>query len=270
MKRMNLEEYLCREEGFSPVEAGGIIMAGKVLVNDQVCQQKHYALRDEDRVRVKYERKKYATRSGYKLEKALSFFQIDARDKICLDVGASEGGFTDCLLQHGAAKVYAVDVAYGILNWKLRSDSRVVPLERVNARYLDEEKVPELCDLLTMDVSFISSGKILPQVCRRLKPDGRFVLLFKPQFELKKEFVKKNGNIADIRQISKGIASLADELREKEIFVDGLTFSPIRGNNGNVEFLLCGGLTGPGAELGEAAAQRVVDEAFDVLKEERE
>lgn len=247
---MNLEEYLCREEGFSPVEAGGIIMAGKVLVNDQVCQQKHYALRDGDRVRVKYERKKYATRSGYKLEKALSFFQIDAQDKICLDVGASEGGFTDCLLQHGAAKVYAVDVAYGILNWKLRSDSRVVPLERVNARYLDEEKVPELCDLLTMDVSFISSGKILPQVCRRLKPDGRFVLLFKPQFELKKEFVKKNGNIADIRQISKGIASLVDELRENGIFVDGLTFSPIRGNNRAVEFLLCGGLTGAGGGTG--------------------
>lgn len=266
---MNLEEYLCREQGFSPVEAGGIIMAGKVLVNDQVCQQKHYVLKDNDQVRVKYEKKKYATRSGYKLEKALSFFEISARDRICLDVGASEGGFTDCLLQHGAARVYAVDVAYGILNWRLRSDPRVVPLERVNARYLDEKQVPELCDLLTMDVSFISSGKILPQVCQRLKPDGRFVLLFKPQFELKKEFVKKNGNIEDTRQIAKGIVALSDELRERGIFVDGVTFSPIRGNNGNVEFLLCGGLTGPGGKWEEAVVQRVVDEAFSVLEGER-
>ncbi len=267
---MDLEEYLCRKEGFSAAEANGIIMAGKALVNDEVCLERHYILKDSDRVRVKYEKKKYATRSGYKLEKALAFFQVSAQDKLCLDVGASEGGFTDCLLQHGAAKVYAVDVAYGILNWKLRSDSRVVPLERVNARYLDETKVPESCDLLTVDVSFISSGKILPQVCRLLKPEGRFLLLFKPQFELKKEYVKKNGNIADISQIAKAIAVLAEELREQGIYFHGVTYSPIRGNNGNVEFLLCGGMTGPGGDLSEEAVQRVVDEAFAALQEGEE
>lgn len=237
---MNLLEYVCDSYGLSEFESNGYIMAGKVLVNDQVCSWPKYQIRKCDSVRVKYKKTDFVTRAGHKLEKAIQVFGLEVAGKVVLDIGASEGGFTDCLLKHGAGRVYAVDVAYGILNYGLRVNPRVVPLERKNARYLTDEDLPEKVDIITSDVSFISLQKVIPVNLRFLKEDGYAVLLFKPQFELAAADVGKNGIPLDRQKVISRMEELILGLKESGLYICGISKSPIKGNSGNTEYLLLG------------------------------
>lgn len=168
---MNLIEYVCNTYGYSEFVANGLIMSGQVLINDEVCMWSKYKIKKDDFVRIRNKKKKYVTRSGYKLEKAIQSFNLNMNNSVVIDLGASEGGFTDCILKQGAKKVYAVDVAYGILDYSLRMNSKVVVLERMNARFLTEEQVLEKVDFLTADVSFISLNKVIPSNLKFLRED---------------------------------------------------------------------------------------------------
>ncbi len=235
---MNLIEYVCESYGLSEFDANGYIMAGKVLVNDEVCSWIKYKVKNDDRIRIKFKKTDFVTRAGHKLEKAVNVFGLDVAGKTALDIGASEGGFTDCLLKHGAGRVYAVDVAYGILNYALRVNPKVVVLERKNARYLTEEDVPEQVDLMVSDVSFISLLKVIPPNLRFMKEEGLAVLLFKPQFELAAEDLGKNGIPLEQEKVISRMEEVVLGMRESGLFVCGAAKSPLKGNSGNTEYLL--------------------------------
>ena len=237
---MNLIEYVCESYGLSEFDANGYIMAGKVLVNDEVCSWIKYKVKKDDRIRIKFKKTDFVTRAGHKLEKAVNVFGLDVAGKTALDIGASEGGFTDCLLKHGAGRVYAVDVAYGILNYALRVNPKVVVLERKNARYLTEEDVPEQVDLMVSDVSFISLLKVIPPNLRFMKEEGLAVLLFKPQFELAAEDLGKNGIPLEQEKVISRMEEVVLGMRESGLFVRGAAKSPLKGNSGNTEYLLLG------------------------------
>ena len=182
----------------------------------------------------------YVTRAGAKLHAALLHFDIRPDNYICLDLGSAEGGFVDCLLQWGAGRVYAVDVAYGIFDWKLRHDERVVLLERTNARYLDSGKIPETVDLISCDVSFISLKKILPVAAQFLKANGHFLCLYKPQFELPRKHTGRHGIPINDAVINTGIAEMTAFLADESLFVRAVYPSPIKGKKGNTEYFLYG------------------------------
>ncbi|MCL2052296.1 MAG: TlyA family RNA methyltransferase [Lachnospiraceae bacterium] len=241
-KKITLIEKMLTEGWASDEkEALALVMCGSVLVNDYPASSIKEKVPTDSLIRIRGKNNtRYVTRAGMKLEKGLSHFSVLAKGKTCLDIGASEGGFTDCLLKHGAAKIYAVDVAYGILDWSLRNNEKVIVLERTNARYLDEKLIPEPIDLLVSDVSFISLKKILPIAAKLLKPEGLFIVLYKPQFELLPELLGKNGNVLNPAEISEGINEMRVFLEKNGIFVRRTAESPIRGSNGNVEYLLYG------------------------------
>lgn len=239
---MKLLDYLTENYGLSSFEANGYIMAGKVLVNEEVCSWINYSLKEKDKVRIKMKKKDFVTRAGYKLEKAIFEFGLDVSGKVVIDIGASEGGFTDCLLKHGAGKVYAVDVAYGILNYKLRTNSKVVALERRNAKYLSDEDIPESVDMITSDVSFISLEKVIIPNIHFLKEDGCVVLLFKPQFELSPELLGKNGIPVNSEDVIDKIEEFALTMERNSVYISDMRKSPIKGNSGNTEYLLYGKL----------------------------
>ena len=219
--------------------AKALIMAGKVLVNGRVIDKAGSMVPSESKIEIKGESMPYVSRGGLKLETAIKRFGLDVRGFVCLDIGASTGGFTDCLLKHGASKVYAVDVGRGQLDWSLRQDERVVSIEKFNARYLTEKEIPEKVDLITIDVSFISLKKILPVARKFLKPKGKIVALIKPQFELsKKEVDRWKGVIKDPELHKKAIESVLDFSREIGLFPEKLTLSEPRGPKGNKEFLV--------------------------------
>ena len=180
----------------------------------------------------------FVSRGGYKLEKAMKAFPIKLENCVCMDIGASTGGFTDCMLQCGASKVYAIDVGYGQLAWKLRTDERVVNLERTNFRYLTKENVSEGIDFASIDVSFISLKKILPVLFEFLKLGGQTVALIKPQFEAGKDKVGKKGVVRDIETHKEVVSSIVSFAFETGFSVLGLDFSPIRGPEGNIEYLI--------------------------------
>ena len=181
---------------------------------------------------------RYVGRGGLKLEQALKTFSIDVAEKICIDVGCSTGGFTDCLLQHGAKKVYAVDVGYGQLAWKLRQDPRVVVLERENIRYLEKDKVGKAADLIVIDVIFISLKTVLPTVKKFLAPEGKIIALIKPQFEVAKKEVGKKGVVSDPKLHEAVIAQIKEAGEKEGWLFQGVTPSPILGAEGNKEFLI--------------------------------
>ncbi|MCL2254262.1 MAG: TlyA family RNA methyltransferase [Lachnospiraceae bacterium] len=237
--KMLSEEWACNEK-----EALAMVMTGKVLVDDYPANsiKEKISVGSVIRIKGKSNKSRYITRAGRKLEKGLSFFPVSAEGMICADIGAAEGGFTDCLLKYGAEKVYAVDVAYGILDWSLRNNEKVVVLERTNARYLSDELIPDKVNLLTSDVSFISLRKILPAAINIMSKDGIFIVLYKPQFELKREQTGKNGNVENNDFIAENMTALISFLNDKGIFVRDLTFSPVRGSHGNIEYLLYGDL----------------------------
>ncbi len=218
--------------------AQALILAGQVLVNGQK-QEKAGALvlRGAD-IRILGEVLPYVSRGGVKLEAALREFKIDASGKTALDVGASTGGFTDCLLQHGASKVYAVDVGYGQIAWKIRQDKRVVVIERTNIRDIDPSLISEPIDIITIDVSFISLEKVIPSVIDFLKPGGDLIALVKPQFEVGREQVGKGGIVRDEAARKGAVDRVAGFIRSNGFEVKGLIQSPITGQDGNVEFLV--------------------------------
>lgn len=228
-----VERGLCE----SRERAKALIMAGDVFVNNQKSDKPGNTVKPDDIIEVRAEAPKYVSRGGLKLEKAIEAFGILLDGCICSDIGASTGGFTDCMLQNGAVKVYSVDVGYGQLAWKLRTDERVVNLERTNFRYITAQQIPDLLDFASVDVSFISLSHILPVMRELLKDNGRAVCLIKPQFEAGRENVGKKGVVRDkavhIAVVEKIIGlAVADGFS-----VLGLDFSPIKGPEGNIEYL---------------------------------
>ena len=238
MKKQRLDQ-LVFELGFteSRERAKTTIMSGLVFVNGQRVDKPGTAVDPEAKIEVHGDALPFVSRGGFKLDKALKVFPVDPAGKICIDCGASTGGFTDVLLQHGAAKVYAVDVGYGQLAWKLRTDERVVNLERCNLRYIGPEQIPEPIDLAVMDVSFISIRLVLPAVKQLLKPGADYICLIKPQFEAGREEAGKKGVVRDEQvhiRVVKEIRSFAPGIG---LSVMGLDYSPIKGPEGNIEYI---------------------------------
>ncbi|MBO4854606.1 MAG: TlyA family RNA methyltransferase [Oscillospiraceae bacterium] len=218
-------------------QAQAVIMSGDVFVAGQRADKPGMAVSKDAEVEVRRHVMPYVSRGGWKLEKAMKTWPITLNGKICADIGASTGGFTDCMLQNGASKVYAVDVGYGQLDWKLRSDPRVVCLERTNARYLSSKQIPETLDFISVDVSFISLKLIFPALYPLLRPGGEIVCLIKPQFEAGREKVGKKGVVRDSAVHREVIASVLEYVKHNNFTVIGITYSPIRGPEGNIEYL---------------------------------
>ena len=218
--------------------ARALIMAGQVLVNGARADKAGTFVTEADALTVKEEAIPFVSRGGLKLQKALTVFPIDLTGAAAADIGASTGGFTDCMLQHGAAKVYAVDVGYGQLDWSLRNDSRVRVMERTNARYMEPGWFDEPLDFASLDVSFISLDKMLPPLFACLRDGGQAVALIKPQFEAGRDKVGKHGVVSD-PAVHKDVCSrVIDFAARAGYLVRGLSVSPIKGPKGNVEFLL--------------------------------
>lgn len=213
------------------------VMSGHVFVNGQRADKPGMQVSPDVNVEVKGTALPYVSRGGLKLEKALKVFPIDVKDKVCIDCGASTGGFTDVLLKNGAAKVYSVDVGYGQLAWSLRNDERVVNMERTNIRYISSELIPEPLDICVMDLSFISVKLVLPAVCALLKDNAQLVCLIKPQFEAGREEVGKKGVVRDKAVHLSVIESVLSFAPTVGMTVMGLDFSPIKGPEGNREYL---------------------------------
>lgn len=228
------------EQGYAPSreKAKALIMAGIVYVNNQKVDKAGFELKEGDVLEVRGKTLQYVSRGGLKLEKAMQEFPITLEGKVCMDVGASTGGFTDCMLQNGAVKVYSVDVGYGQLAWKLRIDERVVNLERTNFRYATREQIPDEIDFASVDVSFISLKHILPNLNTLLAPDGQAVCLIKPQFEAGKEKVGKKGVVRDLNVHLEVVENVINLAVENGFSVMGLQFSPIKGPEGNIEYLI--------------------------------
>lgn len=259
-------DVLVARAGLSPSreKAASQIMAGLVFVNGVKVDKPGTKLPVEAVLEVKGDAIPYVSRGGLKLEKALGFFNIGLEGKISLDIGASTGGFTDCMLQNGAAKVYAIDVGYGQFAWKLRNDSRVVCMERTNIRYVTPEMLGEAADFASIDVSFISLRKVLPAVIGLLKEDGKIICLIKPQFEAGREKVGKKGVVRDKNvhlEVIHGIVNFCTG--DMNVNVLGLTYSPIKGPEGNIEYLLYLSKAKTGTELSEEAINNIVDEVAE-------
>lgn len=236
-KRLDL---LLVEKGIAPSreKAKALIMAGTVMADGERAD-KAGELYDAKTVKLKLigDQLRYVSRGGLKLEKAMNSFPIELNGKICMDIGASTGGFTDCMLQNGAQKVYAVDVGYGQLAWSLRTDERVINLERTNIRYLEKEKVPDTVDFASIDVSFISLTLVLPVMKTFLKQDGEAVCLVKPQFEAGKGKVGKKGVVREPSIHLEVLQNILDFCNRNGLFVAGIDFSPVKGPEGNIEYL---------------------------------
>ncbi len=238
-KKARIDQALV-DRGFfeSRERAQRAIMAGEVRVGDQVMTKPAMLVDGEAAISVA-ESPQFVSRGATKLSGALDFFKIDAREKIALDIGASTGGFTDCLLQRGAAKVFAVDVGRGQLAWKIRNDPRVVVLEKVNARFLSREEIPQLVDVCVIDVSFISLTLILPRAFELVIPDGVILALIKPQFELRREDVGRGGIVREPALHEKAQQKIVNFVEETDYRVVGLVPSAITGTDGNQEFFVC-------------------------------
>jgi 23S rRNA (cytidine1920-2'-O)/16S rRNA (cytidine1409-2'-O)-methyltransferase len=238
-KKLRLDQLLVGR-GFFPSreQARRAILAGEVSVATRVADKPSELLDEQTTVAVKPTRK-YVGRGALKLEPALDHFDIDLQGKTAVDIGASTGGFTDCMLQRGAEKVYAIDVGYGQLDWKLRNDPRVIVLEKINARFLTRVHVPELVDVCVIDVSFISLTLILPNAVALLKPNGVILALIKPQFELQRSEVGKGGIVRDPRLHQKAQDKIVAFVNDLGHVVAGIALAAIKGADGNQEFFAC-------------------------------
>ena len=251
MKKERLDVLLVNRGMFeSRAKAQAAVMAGQVLVNEQKIDKPGTPVAPEVTIRLLGNKLPYVSRGGLKLEKALQIFPISVEGKVVADIGASTGGFTDCALQNGAAKVYAIDVGYGQLAWKLRNDERVVNMERTNVRYLEADSLPEQVDAATIDVAFISLDKILPTVHKILKPEGFVVALIK-------ENVGKKGVVRDAAVHEQVINNVISFAKGEGFGIAGLDFSPIKGPEGNIEYLLHLTLGDDDAVSSEQVAQLV-------------
>ncbi|SHI69811.1 23S rRNA (cytidine1920-2'-O)/16S rRNA (cytidine1409-2'-O)-methyltransferase [Dethiosulfatibacter aminovorans DSM 17477] len=236
-KKIRIDVLLTEKKYFDSREkAKRALMAGNVLVNNVIVDKAGAMVEVDAEIRVK-ERDKYVSRGGFKLEKSIAEFGLVLDDKICMDIGSSTGGFTDCMLQNGASKVYSVDVGYGQLDWKLRSDDRVVVMERCNFRNLDTDTIEESIDFFSVDVSFISLKHIFPNIRKLSNDDSQIVTLVKPQFEAGREKVGKHGVVRDSNVHIEVIQKVVNYARENGLFCKSVTFSPIKGAKGNIEYL---------------------------------
>ncbi len=267
-EKMRLDVALT-EGGFaeSREKAKALIMAGIVYVNNQKSDKAGNTVKPDDIIEVRGETLKYVSRGGLKLEKAMKSFSIILDNFICADIGASTGGFTDCMLQNGAKKVYSIDVGYGQLAWKLRTDERVVNLERTNFRYVTEDEVPDKLDFASVDVSFISLYHIFPNLHNLLKDGGRAVCLIKPQFEAGKENVGKKGVVRDKSVHIAVIEKIVSLIKENNFSLLGLDFSPIKGPEGNIEYLCFIEKTEMPESLCGITAEQLVENSYEALKE---
>ena len=247
-------------------KAKAIIMSGIVYVNNQKCDKAGDTVKPDDNIEVRGETLKYVSRGGLKLEKAMKSFAISLADCVCADIGASTGGFTDCMLQNGAKKVYSIDVGYGQLAWKLRTDERVINLERTNFRYVTREQVPDELDFASVDVSFISLSLIIPVMRTLLREGGRAVCLIKPQFEAGKENVGKKGVVRDKNVHIAVIEKIINIINENKFSLLGLDFSPIKGPEGNIEYL-CYIQKDDEPSAADYSAVEVVEASYNALKE---
>jgi len=218
-------------------KAQAVIMAGQVYVNGQKVDKAGAPVKEEDKIEVRGKQLRYVSRGGLKLEKAMSCWPISLQGAVCADIGASTGGFTDCMLQNGAEKVYAVDVGYNQLDWRLRTHPQVVCMERTNARYLTAEQIPQPLDFFSVDVSFISLNLILPALRPLMRAGGEGVCLVKPQFEAGREKVGKKGVVRDPQVHLEVLEHFLVHAANAGFSVKDITFSPIKGPEGNIEYL---------------------------------
>lgn len=239
MAKIRLDNYIA-DNGLAPSreKAKALIMAGVVYVDNQKVDKAGTFITEEQNVEIRGGEQKYVSRGGLKIEKAMNSFDVTLTDKVCMDIGASTGGFTDCMLQNGAVKVFAVDVGYGQLAWKLRCDERVVNMERTNIRYVTLEDIKEPLDFASVDVAFISLKLVLPVAYNLLKDSGEVVALIKPQFEAGREKVGKKGVVKDISVHKEVVAEIYNFATSNGFGVLGLDFSPIKGPEGNIEYLI--------------------------------
>ncbi len=239
MKKCRADETLFEQMNLETIElARALIMEGRVMAGDRKILRASEMLRPDERLRVRGALDSYVSRGAHKLRRALEVFEIDLKDRVCVDVGASTGGFTDVMLRAGARQVYSVDVGYNLLDYRLRSDARVVCMERTNARFLKPEDFPERPNFGATDVSFISLKAVLPAALSVLLPGGRFAALIKPQFEAPKEDVGEKGVVRDPAVHARVLRDITEFIPTLGWRVNGLDFSPIRGPEGNIEFLL--------------------------------
>ena len=268
MAKIRLDVALV-EQGFaeSREKAKALIMAGIVYVNNQKSDKAGNTVKEDDIIEVRGETLKYVSRGGLKLEKAVNVFDFSLENAICADIGASTGGFTDCMLQNGAKKVYAIDVGYGQLAWKLRTDERVVNLERTNFRYVTTEQVPDELDFASVDVSFISLSLIFPVMRTLLKDGGQAVCLIKPQFEAGRENVGKKGVVRDKNVHIAVIEKIITLITENNFSLLGLDFSPVKGPEGNIEYLCHIQKSDNPQNICEIDAMQVVEKSYEALKE---
>ena len=270
-------DVLLVEKGFfeNRTRAKAAIMAGDVYIGGRIYDKAGTMVDVDSEIELKGDTCPFVSRGGMKLEKALNTFVIDLRGAVAMDIGASTGGFTDCMLQRGARKVYAVDVGYGQLDWKLRNDGRVINMEKTNFRYMEPDAIGERLDFASMDVSFISLRLIFPAVVKMLKDNACLVCLVKPQFEAGREQVSKGGIVKDPEVHKEVIRLVADYAQDNGLTVYGITYSPMTGAKGNIEYLMMLAMPGCVEEEGirpgepEDFAERieyVVSEAHDKLK----
>lgn len=240
MKEKERLDVLLVNRGLAPSreKAKALIMAGQVFVENEREDKAGSVFPSGVSIEIHGETLKYVSRGGLKLEKAMAEFPIDLTGKICMDIGASTGGFTDCMLQNSAAKVYAVDVGYGQFAWKLRQDERVVCMEKTNIRYVTQEDIDDVLDFASVDVSFISLSKVLPAAANLLKDKGEMVCLIKPQFEAGREKVGKKGVVRDPKVHLEVIENVISFATENGFSVLGLSYSPVKGPEGNIEYLI--------------------------------
>ena len=238
-KKERLDVLLVEKNIISSREkAKACIMEGKVYVEGQKVDKAGEKVNSDANIEYRGDTLKYVSRGGLKLEKAMNEYDISLENKVCMDIGASTGGFTDCMLQNGACKVFSVDVGYGQFAWKLRTDERVVCMERTNIRYVTPDDIGELLDFASIDVSFISLKKIMPATLNLLKESGEVVALIKPQFEAGREKVGKKGVVREKETHKEVVYGIVDYLLEQDLNVLGVNYSPIKGPEGNREYLV--------------------------------
>ena len=238
-EKIRLDVYLAENnEDLTREKAKSLIMAGVVYVDNQKCDKAGTVITEGQKVEIRGKTLKYVSRGGLKLEKSVDVFNISLADLTCMDIGASTGGFTDVMLQNGAKKVYAIDVGYGQLAWKLRCDERVVCMERTNIRYVKKEDIPDIIDFFSVDVSFISLKLVLPVAYELLKDSGEAVVLIKPQFEAGREKVGKKGVVRDKEVHKEVVFEITNFAQNLGFGLSGIDFSPIKGPEGNIEYLL--------------------------------
>lgn len=266
-KKERLDKILV-EKGFFETKnkAQAAIMAGDVKINGETVTKAGWGLELKENTKIEIKSLPFVSRGGLKLQKAVKEFEIDLKERVCLDAGASTGGFTDCMLQSGAKKVYAVDVGYGQIAWKLRNDPRVKVVERTNIKncapeavYGENDVLPDFC---AMDLSFISITKVLENIKRLMKPENiEIMALIKPQFEAGREFVGKNGVVRELSTHIAVILSVIEYAENIGLFVKKLSYSPIKGPAGNIEYLVL--LSDTPAEFDFASVERVVEDSHE-------